>query len=472
MNDEPRAASLLERLGLQRPEVRAWALYDWANSAFITTIVAAVFPIYFGKVAAAGMPDAVASYRYGLATTIALAVIALIAPVLGAIADRLGNKKRFLAAFMLLGVASTACMAFVGQGDWLLALVLFGLANIGAFGSLTFYDSLLPHLASGEELDRVSTAGYAIGYLGGGLLLALNLAWIQKPEWFGLADAGVATRLSFVSVAVWWLLFALPLLRRVPEPALHADPRSTRGTPSMGVVARPSARQLVTAAFAQVWTTLGSLRRYRNAFLMLLAFLLYSDGINTIIRMSTLYGTQIGIDQGSLIAALLMVQFVGVPFAFAFGRIADQIGARKAIFAALAVYVVISVLAFAMRTATHFFILAFLVAMVQGGSQALSRSLFASMIPKRRSSEFFGFFGIFEKFGNLFGPLLFALAVRLMGSTRAAIPSVIIFFIAGAVVLARVDLADGQRVAAEEDAGPQTPVAHGLTGIGDQGARP
>jgi MFS transporter, UMF1 family len=454
MNDEPRAPSLLERLGLQRPEVRAWALYDWANSAFVTTIIAAVFPIYFGKVAAAGMPDAVASYRYGLATTIALALIALIAPALGAIADRLGNKKRFLAAFMLLGVASTACMAFIGPGDWLLALVLFGLANIGAFGSLTFYDSLLPHIASGEELDRVSTAGYAIGYLGGGLLLALNLAWIQKPEWFGLADSGVATRLSFVSVAVWWLLFALPLLWRVPEPALalHADPRSKGGTPSRRVVVRPSVRELVTDGFAQVWTTLGSLRRYRNAFLMLLAFLLYSDGINTIIRMSTLYGTQIGIDQGSLIAALLMVQFVGVPFAFAFGRMADRIGARKAIFAALAVYVVISVLAFAMRTATHFFILAFLVAMVQGGSQALSRSLFASMIPKRRSSEFFGFFGIFEKFGNLFGPLLFALAVRLLGSTRAAIPSVIIFFVAGALVLARVDLAEGQRIAAEEDA--------------------
>jgi UMF1 family MFS transporter len=454
MNDEPRAPSLLERLGLQRPEVRAWALYDWANSAFVTTIIAAVFPIYFGKVAAAGMPDAVASYRYGLATTIALALIALIAPALGAIADRLGNKKRFLAAFMLLGVASTACMAFIGPGDWLLALVLFGLANIGAFGSLTFYDSLLPHIASGEELDRVSTAGYAIGYLGGGLLLALNLAWIQKPEWFGLADSGVATRLSFVSVAVWWLLFALPLLWRVPEPALalHADPRSKGGTPSRRVVVHPSVRQLVTDGFAQVWTTLGSLRRYRNAFLMLLAFLLYSDGINTIIRMSTLYGTQIGIDQGSLIAALLMVQFVGVPFAFAFGRMADRIGARKAIFAALAVYVVISVLAFAMRTATHFFILAFLVAMVQGGSQALSRSLFASMIPKRRSSEFFGFFGIFEKFGNLFGPLLFALAVRLLGSTRAAIPSVIIFFVAGALVLARVDLAEGQRIAAEEDA--------------------
>jgi MFS transporter, UMF1 family len=454
MNDEPRAPSLLERLGLQRPEVRAWALYDWANSAFVTTIIAAVFPIYFGKVAAAGMPDAVASYRYGLATTIALALIALIAPALGAIADRLGNKKRFLAAFMLLGVASTACMAFIGPGDWLLALVLFGLANIGAFGSLTFYDSLLPHIASGEELDRVSTAGYAIGYLGGGLLLALNLAWIQKPEWFGLADSGVATRLSFVSVAVWWLLFALPLLWRVPEPALalHADPRSKGGTPSRRVVVRPSVRQLVTDGFAQVWTTLGSLRRYRNAFLMLLAFLLYSDGINTIIRMSTLYGTQIGIDQGSLIAALLMVQFVGVPFAFAFGRMADRIGARKAIFAALAVYVVISVLAFAMRTATHFFILAFLVAMVQGGSQALSRSLFASMIPKRRSSEFFGFFGIFEKFGNLFGPLLFALAVRLLGSTRAAIPSVIIFFVAGALVLARVDLAEGKRIAAEEDA--------------------
>ena len=424
----------LARIGLGRPELRAWVMYDWANSAYWATVIAAVFPIYYAKVAASGLAEDVAAFRFGIATTIALTVTALISPPLGALADAAGNKKRLLAAFMLLGALPTAGLVFVSTGDWLLALVLFMLGNMGAAGTLTFYDSLLPHVARRDELDVVATTGFAVGYLGGGLLLALNLLWIQQPSWFGFADAGQATRASFLSVAVWWIVFTIPLMRRVPEPA----------------VAPGGERATLVGAFAQVLGTLRELRRYRHAFLLLLAFLLYNDGIQTIIRMASLYGTQVGIAEGSLIAALLIVQFVGVPFAFVFGRLAKRIGPKPAIFVSLAVYIGITVLAFYMTSAWEFFALAILVGTVQGGSQALSRSLFASMIPRHRSSEFFGFFAVFEKFAGIFGPLLFSVAIALTGSSRAAIMSVILFFVAGALLLSKVDVEEGRRIAATD----------------------
>ena len=426
------ARSWLARLGLHRPELRAWAWYDWANSAFITTVVAAVFPIYYAKVAADGLGDATATFRYGIATTIALTAIAVLSPILGALADITGGKKRLLAAFAGVGIAATAGLALVGRGDWQLALALFMLGNIGIYGSFTFYDALLPHIAKPEELDRVSAAGYALGYLGGGVLLAINLAWIQQPAWFGFPDAGAATRAAFLSVAVWWALFSIPLLRRVPEPAV--DPAAAAGAS-------------LRTAFVRLTHTLRELRRYRHAFTMLVAFMLYNDGIGTIIRMATLYGTQVGIDQGSLIGALLLVQFIGVPAAFLFGAVAARIGPKPAILGSLVLYTVISVLAFRMTTARDFMILAALVGLVQGGSQALSRSVFASLIPKDRTAEFFGFFAVFEKFAGIFGPLLFSAAVALTGSNRAAILSVIVFFVAGGALLVTVDIDEGRRAA-------------------------
>ena len=423
---------LLHRLGLHRPELRAWAWYDWANSAFMTTVVAAVFPIYYAKVAADGLDDATATFRFGIATTIAFIAIAVMSPILGALADATGRKKRLLAVFAGIGIVATAGLGLVGRGDWLLALGLFMLGNIGIYGSMTFYDALLPHIARPDELDRVSSAGYALGYLGGGVLLAINLAWIQQPAWFGLADAGVATRLAFVSVAVWWALFSIPLFRRVPEPPV--DP-AVAAAASIGT----AVRRLVS--------TLRDLRRYRHAFTMLVAFMLYNDGIGTIIRMATLYGTQVGIDQGSLIGALLLVQFIGVPSAFVFGAVAAKVGAKTAILGSLALYTLISVLAFRMTTARDFMVLAALVGLVQGGSQALSRSVFASLIPKDRAAEFFGFFAVFEKFAGIFGPLLFAAAVALTHSNRAAILSVIVFFVAGGALLVTVDIEEGRRAA-------------------------
>jgi UMF1 family MFS transporter len=436
----PDPPGLLGRLGLHRPELRAWALYDWANSAMVTTVITAVFPIYFSAVAAAGAAPAAATQRFAVATTAGLLAVALLSPLLGTLADVRPWKKPMLGAFLGLGVLSTAALFLVQRGDWLLGAGLFVLGNVGLNGSFVFYDSLLPHVAREDELDRVSTAGYALGYLGGGLLLALNLAWIQRPAWFGLpsgpglspAAATLPARLAFVSVAAWWLVFSLPLFLRVKEPAAPPGPAGVSA-------ARLTARRLLQ--------TFRALREHRQALLMLLAFLIYNDGIGTIIRMATAYGTEIGIGQGELIAAVLLVQFVGVPFAFLFGGLASRLGAKRAILLGLLVYAGISVIGYFMRTAAHFFALALLVGAVQGGTQALSRSLFASLVPRQRSGEFFGFFSVTEKVAGILGPALFAVAIGLAGSSRAAVLSVIAFFVVGALLLLRVDVEAGQRAA-------------------------
>jgi UMF1 family MFS transporter len=434
--------TVLDRLGLGRQDLRAWAMYDWANSAIQTTIIAAVFPIYYQRVAAAGLDAADATSRFAWATTIAILIVAIIAPLLGAIADYAAVKKRLLALFMGLGVASTVAMFAIQRGDWLLALVLFVITNVGVAGSIVFYESLLPHLVPQDQLDRVSSAGYAMGYLGGGVLLAINLAMIQMPSLFGIPDTQTASRLSFASAGIWWLVFSIPLFRRVPEPPrlLETDER-------------PSASALATGAKRLV-ETFHELRRYRQAFLLLLAFLIYNDGIQTIIRMATIYGTEIGVDQSALIAALLMTQFIGVPCAFLFGMIADRIGAKPAVFAGLAVYAGITLLGYFMQTATHFFILAGLVGLVQGGTQALSRSLFASMIPKHKAAEFFAFFGVFERYAGILGPAIFASVVEASGTSRNAILSVVLFFIVGGALLTLVDVESWRRIAraAEADA--------------------
>jgi UMF1 family MFS transporter len=436
---------LLTRLGLHRPELRAWAMYDWANSTFQTTVITAVFPRFFADYAAAGLSTTAATERFAWATTAAAVIVAILGPVLGAIADYRAAKKKLLAISLAIGVVATAMMSLIGRGEWQYAAIVFVIGNIAMAASLVFYDSLLPHLASREELDRVSTAGYAMGYVGGGVLLIVNLVWILSPQTFGLPDAAAATKLSFLSVAAWWLLFSIPLFRRVPEP------------PAIGGAG--TAGNVLTVGFRLAWRTFRELRSYPNALLMLVAFLLYNDGIQTMIRMSSIYGAEAGIDANAQIAAFIMVQFVGIPFAFLFGSLADRIGAKPSIFLTLVVYTIVSVIGYFLSQTWHFFVLAFLVGMVQGGSQALSRSLFARMIPRERSSEYFGFFSVFEKFGQIFGPLLFAAAVTLTGSSRAAVISVILFFIAGALVLSRVDVVAGEAQAAEprRGSGPTGP---------------
>ena len=422
---------LLARIGLGRRDLRAWAMYDWANSAFQTTVIAAIFPIYYVKVAAADLPGPVATSRFAWATTLSILLVAIIAPLLGALADERPIKKRMIGLFLAIGAAATGAMFFITRGEWLFALVLFVVGNVGVAASIVFYESLLPHLVSEEELDIVSSAGYAVGYIGGGLLLAINIVMMSKPGWFLLPDRGVAVRASLASVAVWWAVFSIPLFRSVPEPP--ASPTAEPGSAAVIAVRR-------------VVRTFGELRRYRQAFLLLLAFLVYNDGIQTMIRMATTYGAEIGLDDNAMIGALLVTQFIGIPFAFLFGLLADRVGAKRAVFAGLAVYAVITVLGYFMRSSWEFFALAVLVGMVQGGTQALSRSLFASMIPRQKSSEFFAFFGVFERYAGILGPAIFAWVVDRSGTSRNAILSVLAFFIIGAALLAFVDVDEGRRV--------------------------
>ena len=424
-------------------------MYDWANSAMVTTITAAVFPIYYVRVAGANLDPAQATQSYATATTIGLTIIAVLAPILGTVADYVAIKKRLLGTFMGIGVSSVAMMYFIYHGDLLLASALFILANIGVNGSFVFYEALLPHIARADEMDRVSTAAYALGYIGGGILLALQLAWIMFPGTFGLPSgdgltpeqATLPTRLAFLSVAVWWVAFSIPLFRQIPEPPVRLEEDERPG------------ENPVTTAFRRLSETFRELRTYKPAFLMLVAFLIYNDGIGTIIRMATAYGTELGIGENTLIAAIMMVQFVGVPFSFLFGMVAGKIGTKPSIYVGLTAYGVISVLGYYMRDGGDFLRLAFLVGMVQGGTQALSRSLFASMIPKHKSGEFFGFWSVFEKFAGIFGPLIFTLTLAATGSSRNAILSVIGFFIVGGALLAFVDVEEGRRTAREAEAG-------------------
>lgn len=425
------------RLGLARGEHVAWAFYDWANSAFFTTVVTAVFPIYYSKVVAAHLDPAAAAARFGLATTLALACAALLGPLLGAIADVRPVKKPLCAAAIVIGVAACAGLAATGPGDTTLAALLFGLANVAVYASFVLYDALLVHIARPDEVDRVSAAGYALGYVGGGGLLALNVLMILSPGRFGLADAATAMRAAFLSVAVWWFLFSLPLLFGVREPRLER-----RATVRGGLVAGTA---------AHLFGTLTELRRFRQAWRLLVAFLVYNDGVGTILRMATTYGASLGIETSAMITAILIVQFVGIPATFVFGVLADRFGAKRMVLIGLGVYAAITFIAYFMKTATHFFLLAAAVGLVQGGVQALSRSLFARMIPTARSGEFFGLFGVFEKFAGIAGPAIFTIAVQAAGSQRAAILSVLAFFVAGAALLWRVDVAAGFAAAHGDD---------------------
>jgi len=447
-----KSGGVLKALGLHRPELRAWAMYDFGISAMQTTITTAVFPIFFVKVAGANLAGSGGAQWWANANTIGAVMIAILAPILGALADFKAAKKKFLIGFLLLGVSSTAAMFFISQGQILFAAVIYILSLAGATGSMTFYEALLPHIASEDEMDRVSTAGYALGYVGGGILLALNLAWIQNPAMFGLpsgeglssSQATLPARLAFVSVAVWWAIFAIPVLRKVGEPKRMVELDESIANATLG-------KSIITA-FTRLSETVRELRGYKQAFLAMLAFTIYNDGIQTIIKMASVYGSEIGIQQGDLITAILLVQFIGIPCAFAFGALAGRLGTKRSIFLGLLVYTGICIFAYNMKTTREFYILAILVGLVQGGTQALSRSLFARMIPKHKSGEFFGFYSVFEKFGGILGPLLFGIALGQSGSSRIAILSVIAFFIVGGAILSVVNVSAGEAAARDADA--------------------
>ncbi len=421
-------------------------MYDWANSAFVTSVITVVLPVYFltltpdgsgpVTVAVGGLAlhtngDALWMYLTGFYMLAA----GLCAPVLGAIADQARGRKKFLAACVLAGSILTCGLYFVTAGRYQLCGLLFvGSAFLWNCGNL-FYDALLPDLATDEkEMDAVSSAGYAFGYLGGGVLLAVNLAMVTGPERFGFADAGAATRAVFVTVGLWWALFSLQVLLAVRE----RDAQGSGGRAGWY-------RGCITGGFRRLGRTLASVRQYRQLARMLLAFILYNTGIGTVIVVAVVYGkAELGLKTETLIGCVLMIQLVGFPAAFAFIAVARRLGARNSILAGLAVYVGVVVFAFFMTSATQFWVLGVLVALVQGGTQALSRSLYGSMIPAGRSAEFFGFFSVFNKIGSFAGPLCFGIVRDVTDSSRLGVLFVTVFFVAGALVLLTVDVAEGR----------------------------
>lgn len=417
-----------------RKVINSWAMYDWANSAFATTIMAAVLPVYYSTVAAGDLPRNMATAYWGYTTTIAMLLIAFLAPILGAIADYSGTKKKFLLSFVALGVFGTALLYFVRSGDWLIASLFFICGNIGFAGADMFYNSLLPHVATKGDIDQVSTRGYGFGYLGGGLLLVINVAMIQL-----MADGELAARLSFASVAVWWAVFTIPLIRNVSEPPIAANSVKSTANP-------------VTAGFIRLGQTFHEIRRYKQLFIFLIAFWVFNDGVGTIIKMATIYGAEVGISSSALIGTLLMTQFVALPFSFLFGWLAKKIGAKRSIYIALTVYTVTACAGYFLYHAWQFYALGFAVGTVQGGIQALSRSMYGSMTPKAKTAEFFGFYGMSSRFAGILGPLMFAVIGQFMGSSRLSIISLVVFFIVGGILLSRVDEQEGMRVAREEDA--------------------
>jgi len=410
----------------------AWCLYDWANSAFATVILAAVLPVYMVTLIPSGgvpLPGSgtglPATAFWGYTVALSMTAVAVAAPLLGQLADRRGWRRPLLIAFCLLGSFATAALFFAGPQRYLLAAGLFVLANIGFAAGNIFYNAFLPDLASGKDADRLSSKGYAYGYLGGGLMLLIAFILIRHPGWFGLNGVGAATRTSFLLTGLWWLAFALPAFLWLSNPAPRAFP------PRRGL------RRSYREALSKVW-------RHRELRLFLIAFLLYNDGIQTMISVSAVFARdELKLSQGTILGCFLMIQLVATPGSLLFASLAERFGTRRIVMLSLLIFTLITLYASTMHSAAEFWGLGLAVAMVLGGSQALSRSLFVRMVPEQNSSEFFSFFAISTKFASIFGPLLFAALVHLSGSNRLAILGLSGFFVVGLVMLGRVDFEAG-----------------------------
>lgn len=416
----------------EKKEIYAWILYDWANSAFATTVLAVILPIFYKDFAAANLADTTATSYWGYTQTVAMLIVALLAPILGAMADYSGTQKSFFQSFVGLGVAGTGLLFFIQEGNYITASLFFIIANIGFSGGNIFYDSFLPILAADDKMDYISGVGYSVGYFGGGVLLAINLVMISKPSLFGMTEL-FATKLSFVMVAIWWFIFSLPAFYYLPKGI-------KKGSDLVGLA-------YIKNGFKQLGRTFKNISQYRELLKFLVAFWIYNDGIGTIIRMATIYGREIGIARTDLIGAMLMTQFIGIPCAFLFGKLGEKIGAKKGIIITLTVYLMITIKGYFLSTALDFWILAAMVGLVQGGAQALSRSLYGSMVPKDKTAEFYSFFGISSKFAAITGPFVFGLVGHLTGSSRLGVLAVAGFFLVGIIILSRVDVKAGREVA-------------------------
>ncbi|UCF92102.1 MAG: MFS transporter [Desulfobacterales bacterium] len=432
--------------------VWGWALYDWANSAFATTVMAGFFPIFFKQYWSYGTDINTSTAQLGFGNSIAGLVVAVMAPVLGAIADKGSARKKLLIFFAYLGVLMTAALFVVQKGQWAWAIFVYVMGIVGFSGANVFYDSLLPSVAGEERIDYVSSLGFAMGYLGGGLLFLLNVVMTLMPQKFGLSDASAAVRVAFVSVALWWGLFTLFTVCWVPE----------KKAPAL-----PAGESLVAAGFRQFFSTFKKIRHLKTVFLFLLAYWFYIDGVDTIIRMAIDYGLSLGFDSNDLIVALLIVQFVGFPAALAFGKLGQHWGVRKSIFLAIGIYIFITVWGTMMTNKQEFYILAVIIGLVQGGIQALSRSYYARLIPKDKPAEYYGFYNMLGKFAVIFGPALMGLVgltarrilmppsptpeqIEYVGqlASRGSIASLSILFVIGGILFYFVDEEKGKQQAA------------------------
>ncbi len=418
----------------------SWSLYDFANSAYATSVMAVLFPIMFKQYWNGSDVDAtVSTFRLSLATSGSGLAVAVLAPVLGAIADRGGAKKRFLTFFVAVGVTMTASLYLIEQGAWLGAALVYATSMIGFMGANTFYDSLLPGIVSIRRVDLVSGLGYGVGYLGGGLLLVAHFTILTDWASFGFADIASATRACLASVAVWWAAFAVPLLLFVKEERL--EPAASSGD------------SVVKAGFVQLWRTFKDIRQLRHTGLFLLAYWLYIDGVDTVILMATDYGLSLGFTQDALMKAFLVTQFVGFPSAILFGKAGEKLGPKTGLYIGIAAYIGICTYGYFVKSEAQFWAIAIAVGLVQGGIQALSRSLYTRLIPAAKAGEFFGFYNMLGKFAAVLGPLLMGVVGVITGETRYGIVSIIVLFVAGGWFLSRVDVSAGQRAAAEVDPG-------------------
>jgi UMF1 family MFS transporter len=414
--------------------VWSWAFYDWGNSAYSTTVMAGFFPLFFKEYWADPHNPNQSTFYLGMANSIASIVVASLAPLLGSIADQGSAKKKFLTFFAFLGVIMTGGLWMVSQGNWQMAVLFYVMATIGFASGNVFYDSLLPDLASEERVDVVSSLGFGLGYLGGGLLFLVNVFMYLKPEIFGISDGATAIKLSFLSVAVWWAVFTIPLILFVPEPKNY-DSVNIKNAIQMGWI--------------QLIQTFKEIRNMKVVGTFLLAYFFYIDGVDTIIKMAVDYGMSLNFSGESLIIALLIVQFVAFPAALVYGRLASKVGIKTAIMIGIIAYSFITLLGYFITKTWHFYVLAILIGLFQGGIQALSRSLYTRIIPAEKSAEFFGFYNMLGKFAAIIGPTLMGTISLVTGSARLGILSILLLFILGAFLLNKVDLDEGKRLAAE-----------------------
>ena len=404
-----------------RPEW-SWALYDWANSAFATTVIAGFFPIFFKRFWSDGVDASVSTFWLGFGNSTASLLVFLFAPFLGVIADLKHNHVRLLSGFAFFGIACTLGLSAIGKGLWPVAIVVYALAILGFSGANIFYDALLPRIAPRDQQHRLSALGFAMGYLGGGVLFLINVAMTLKPSWFGLADASEAVRWSFATVAVWWLVFMVPIMRLKPAPI---------SAPSTQPTDENSSDLSLKNAYKKPLQTLSKIRKHKNLWWFLLAYWFYIDGLATIIRMAVDFGLSIGLPSNSLIVALLIVQFVGFPATIVFGKIAKRFGARAGLWIGLSTYVIATACAAFMTSVAEFYALAVALGLVQGGVQSLSRSIFSQLIPKENSGEYFGFLNMLGKSAAIVGPVLVGVVNVTTGNPRMGLLSIILLFVVG-----------------------------------------